>query len=115
MTTHHWQWSIEIINDFRNSVARIEHRYYSPLAFFFEAFWVAGPQPKRIGHEDYIRIIFNGKEVGAFKDKEGAIKCVEKIIESAPKSCADYSRQEWWVISDGIFGRNSAKGVANET
>ena len=114
-TTHHWAWCLEIENDYRNSHARIEHRWYSPLAVFFEASWAAGTAPTKDAADHKIHIRMNQHEVGAFHSKEDAVGFIRKLIQEAPPSCRDYAMRESWVLSDCIFGVGSAWIYPKET
>ena len=104
LSTHHWQWTLEVENDFRNSRGRLEHRWYSALALFSEASWVAGPLPSRVLPEHRIRVLFRGQEVGSHRDKESAVGQVRKLLEEAPPSCREYATVESWALLDTIFG-----------
>lgn len=107
-TTHHWTWCLEVENDYRNSHCKIEHRWFSHLAFFFEASWTAGLAPTKSDADQKIHVILNRQEIGAYRAKEEAVGIIRKLIHDAPPSCRNYSMLESWVISDCVFGVGSS-------
>ena len=112
LSTHHWTYSIEIENDFRNSAGRIEYRWYSPLATRFEACWVAGPAPSV--PEGKIHVYSRGVRVNSYSSKDEAMAHARKLANQAPPQCREDFLSHLQVLADAIYGPRHTVLVAPE-
>jgi hypothetical protein len=105
MVTHHWSWRIDIENEARNSHAFIEFLWYSPLAVFFTASWVAGPEPMRKPKRAPLRVSLRGQEAGEHFRRADAWAQAEKLCKEAPATCREDVLDPLRVLHDAIYGR----------
>lgn len=107
VNTHHWHWSLEVHNAFRNSTGRISYQWYGPLAIYRGACWAAGPAPTKPATTDCIRIRLRGAEVSRHTSKDEAFAAVRQLVEKAPPVCRDYAVSELWALRDAVYGNTS--------
>ena len=104
ISTHHWTYVVEVENEFRNSHGRIEYRWYSPLAVFFEAAWVASTPPRWVDPSHRIRVCLGGVEVGAYTSKEDAVGHVRRLLVQSPPTCRADFWQNSTMLLDAVYG-----------
>ncbi len=79
-------YSVTVENDFRNTKAHIEFRWYTDVVTRFEAYLVSGSAPKDSYHGN-IKIMFNDKVIGTYTRKEDALGHVRQILIKCPTEC----------------------------
>ena len=104
INTHHWVYRIEVRNDFRGSQAHLRYQWFSELAAHFEAVW-AGASASGNNRDYRIRVLLNGREVGAYTSKAEAWGSVRKLLDAAPPLCAAlFAEYAEASVKRAIFG-----------
>lgn len=94
-------YQIEIENDYRDTFARIEYRWYASVVTRFESVYIRGMSPSNNGE---IRIYLNGKLYCNVSSKSNALGEVRKLIEEAPALCRDDFLQNISFLLKAIEG-----------
>lgn len=105
LSTHHWSWRIDIENRQRNSHGFIEFLWYSPLAVFFSACWVAGPTPQRKVSGPPLLVSLRGRQVGRHKCLDDAWTQSLSLCKKAPAECRSDVLDNLEALHDTIYGR----------
>ncbi len=74
-------------NEFRNTWAVVEFRWYTEVVTRFDASYVAGPMPIKATYDAKIKIRFNEKDTKIFYSKEDSIGHIRKLMIECPDEC----------------------------
>lgn len=78
------KYRIGVLNDFKNSRAFMDYKYFSDQLHGLECCYTRSPHKGFDTADDEIVVFLNFKIVGRFKSRKDARACVDRLIAESP-------------------------------